>query len=408
MDWGGLRPCNKSAIAATYKPPGCVRCTWSSTTNKHERAGAIASGVDGALELAGVAVSLKRGTLVMIAAAAMLSNGVASAQRARDYINVVGSSTVFPFSTAAAEQFGRANPQFRTPKVESTGTGGGIKLFCDGVGVQYPDAVNASRRIKQSEIDSCFRNGVKEIVEVKIGFDGIVLANAKSSPRLEVTLRDLWLALAKQVPDPKGGQKLVANPYRTWKDVRAALPATRIEVLGPPPTSGTRDAFAELALEHGCATVDWIAALKKSDEKRFKAVCHTVREDGVYVEAGENDNLIVQKIVANPRAFGVFGYSFLEQNADKLHGSLVERVAPEYDLIAEGRYPVSRALYVYVKKSHINVIPGLREYLVEYTSERAFGPEGYLADKGLIALPTAQRRQVQADTKALKPLPAKI
>ncbi len=359
-------------------------------------------------ELAGVAVSSKRGTLLSLTVAATLLSALATAQGARDYVNVVGSSTVFPFSTAAAEQFGRANPKFRTPKVESTGTGGGIKLFCDGVGVQFPDAVNASRRIKQSEIDACFKNGIKEIVEVRIGFDGIVLANSKSAPRLQLTLRDLWLALAKQVPDPKGGVKLIANPYRTWKDVNAALPATRIEVLGPPPTSGTRDAFAELALERGCAAIDWIATLKKSDEKRFKAMCHTVREDGVYVEAGENDNLIVQKLVANPRAFGVFGYSFLEQNADKLRGSLIEGVAPEYDLIAEGRYPVSRALYVYVKKSHVNVIPGLREYLAEYTSERAIGPEGYLADKGLIALPTAQRRQVQADAKALKALPAKI
>lgn len=354
-----------------------------------------------------VAVSLMRGTLLTVTTALLLL-AAAHAQTARDYINVVGSSTVFPFSTSAAEQFGKANRKFRTPKVESTGTGGGIKLFCDGLGIQYPDAVNASRRIKQSEIDSCAKNGVREIVEVKIGYDGIVLASARSTPRLKVSLRDLWLALAREVPDPKGGAKLVANPYKTWKDVNPTLPAWRIEVLGPPPTSGTRDAFAELALEHGCAAFESIAALKKTDEKKFRAVCQTVREDGVYVEAGENDNLIVQKLVANPRAYGVFGYSFLEQNADKLQGSIVEGVAPEYELIAAGKYPVSRALYVYVKKAHVDVIPGLREYLAEYTSERAIGPEGYLAEKGLIALPDVQRRQVQADAKALKPLPAKI
>lgn len=330
------------------------------------------------------------------------------AETARDYITVVGSSTVFPFSTAAAEQFGKANRKFKTPKVESTGTGGGIKLFCDGVGVQFPDAANASRRIKQSEIYACAANGVKDIVEVKIGFDGIVLANAKTAPRLTVSLKELWLALGRQVPDPKGGEKLVANPYRTWQEINPALPANKIEVLGPPPTSGTRDAFAELALEGGCSAFGWIKDVKKADEKKFKAVCHTVREDGAYVEAGENDNLIVQKLAANPRAFGVFGYSFLDQNADKLHGSLIGGVAPEYEDIADGKYALSRALYVYVKKAHVGVIKGLNEFLGEYTSERAFGPEGYLAEKGLIALPDAQRRQVQADVKALRALPAKI
>ena len=233
-------------------------------------------------------------------------------------------------------------------------------------------------------------------------------AHSRAATSVDFTLSDLWIALAKQVPDPKGGGKLVPNPYRTWKEVNAKLPSSRIEVLGPPPTSGTRDAFAELAMEGGCQSFAWIKALKTSDERKFKAICHTVREDGVYVEAGENDNLIVQKLVANPRAFGVFGFSFLDQNADKLRGAHVNGVAPGYEEIADGRYPVSRALYVYVKKGHIGVIPGLREYLAEYTSERAFGEEGYLSDKGLIALPAAQRKQVQADVKALKSMPAKI
>lgn len=332
----------------------------------------------------------------------------AQAQNARDYISVVGSSTVYPFTTAAAEQFGKANRRFKTPKVESTGTGGGIKLFCDGVGVQFPDAANASRRIKQSEIDTCAANGVKDIIELKIGFDGIVLANAKRAPRFDISLKDLWLALAKQVPDPKGGDKLVANPYKTWQQVNPALPANKIEVLGPPPTSGTRDAFAELALEGGCSAFGWVKDTKKSDEKKFKSICHTVREDGAYIEAGENDNLIVQKLVANPRALGVFGYSFLDQNADKMQGSRIDGVAPAYEAIAGGKYPISRALYVYVKKAHIGVIPGLPEFLAEYTSERAIGPEGYLTDKGLIALPDVERKQVHANVKALKTLPAKI
>jgi phosphate transport system substrate-binding protein len=343
-------------------------------------------------------------------AAALLagSPGGAWAGTARDYITVVGSSSVFPFSTAAAEQFGKSRREFRTPKVESTGTGGGIKLFCSGVGVPYPDIANASRRIKQTEIDSCRANGVKDIVEVRIGYDGIVMAHSKAGPAMHLTLRDVWLALANQVPDPQGGRKLVDNRYRTWRDVNPRLPASRIEVLGPPPTSGTRDAFAELALEGGCSTYPWIRELRQRDEKRFKAICHAVREDNVYVEAGENDNLIVQKLVANPRALGVFGYSFLDQNLDKLRAATIGGVAPEYEAIADGRYPVARTLYVYVKKAHVGVIPGIREFLAELGSERAMGPEGYLSEKGLIALPPAERRKVQADIRSLRPLPARL
>jgi len=343
----------------------------------------------------------------LAAAGALALPGLAAAQAARDYISIVGSSTVFPFSTAVAETFGRST-KFKTPKVESTGTGGGFKLFCSGVGVQHPDISNASRRIKQSEIDTCKTNGVDKVIEVKIGYDGIVVAHDKSAPDFDLSLQELWLALAKEVPDPSGAKRLVPNPYKTWKDVNPAFPGHRIEVLGPPPTSGTRDAFAELALEGGCVAFDWIAGLKKTDESRFKSVCMTVREDGGYIEAGENDNLIVQKLAANPKALGVFGYSFLEQNSDKLKAIEIDRVKPTYDEISSGEYPVSRSIYFYVKGAHVGVIPGLREFVSEFTSDRAFGPEGYLADKGLIALPSPARREVQSAARAMKPLPARI
>ena len=335
------------------------------------------------------------------AAAAMAIAGNVGAQSARDYISVVGSSTVYPFTTTVAEQFGKGG-KFKTPKVESTGTGGGIKLFCSGVGVQYPDIANASRRIKQAEMDGCAKNGVKDVLEVKIGYDGIVLANAKTAAPFKVTRKDIFLALAKKVPDPSAPETLIANPYKTWKQVNPALPAQNIEVLGPPPTSGTRDAFAELVMESGCSTYSWIKAVKDVDESRFKAICHSIREDGAYIEAGENDNLIVQKLEANPRALGVFGYSFLEENLNKLQGSVVDGQQPTFENIASAKYPVSRALYVYVKKAHIGVIPGLKEFVAEYTSDRAFGAEGYLVDKGLIPLTAGEVKVVRADATALK------
>jgi len=342
--------------------------------------------------------------LAMISAATTVVIGsVAYAASARDYISIVGSSTVYPFATVVVEQFGKTS-KFKTPKVESTGSGGGLKLFCAGVGVEHPDITNASRRIKKSEFETCQKNGVKEIVEVKIGYDGIAMANSKKAKPMELTLRDVFLALAKEVPDPSGAEKLVANPYKTWKDVNPKLPATKIEVLGPPPTSGTRDAFAELAMEGGCKTFDWIKAMKKQDKKAYKKVCHTIREDGAYVEAGENDNLIVQKLDTNPVAFGVFGFSFLDQNRDKVQGSSINGVKPEFETIADGQYPVSRPLFFYVKKAHIGVIPGIQEFLAEFTSGKAWGEEGYLSDRGLIPMPTEERNKFAADAKNLNTL----
>ncbi|MCG8382879.1 MAG: PstS family phosphate ABC transporter substrate-binding protein [Gammaproteobacteria bacterium] len=333
--------------------------------------------------------------------AVLVATGAQAASR--DQISIVGSSTVYPFSTVVAQQFGEKT-SFKTPIVESTGSGGGLKLFCAGVGVEHPDITNASRRIKKSEYDQCQTNGVKDIIEVKIGYDGIVVANSKKADQLTLTRKDIFLALAKDVPDPKGGDKLVSNPYETWKDVNGSLPAVKIEVLGPPPTSGTRDAFVELAMEGGCKKFDFIKAMKKEDKKAYKGVCHTLREDGAYVEAGENDNLIVQKLEANPSALGIFGFSFLDQNSDKVHGSKVDGVEPTFDAIADGSYPVSRSLYFYVKKAHIGSIPGIEEFLAEFASEQAWGEEGYLSDRGLIPMPTEERKQFADDVKSLNTL----
>ncbi|VFN05673.1 MAG: phosphate ABC transporter substrate-binding protein, PhoT family [Candidatus Kentron sp. G] len=355
---------------------------------------------------------------------------------ARDYISVVGSSTVYPFATVVAEQFGKTT-SFNTPKIESTGSGGGLKLFCAGVGIKHPDITNASRRIKASEVESCAQNGVTEIIEVKIGYDGIVFANAKKAPPIALTRKQIFMALAKQVPDPKTGE-LIDNPHKTWNEIDPALPALKIEVLGPPPTSGTRDAFAELALGGGAKAfpllkklrgfgADEPAAIKgamdklgiarsvydKMEKKKgkapkgkqlFKAIAHAVREDGVFVEMGENDNLIVQKLDTNPSAFGIFGYSFLEQNADKVRGARIDGVEPTFENISSGEYPVSRALFFYVKKAHVDNIPGMKGYLAEFTSEKAWGEEGYLADKGMIPMPGEEREKFRQDVENLADL----
>jgi phosphate transport system substrate-binding protein len=315
---------------------------------------------------------------------------------ARDQIRIVGSSTVYPFTTAVAESFAKATGM-NTPIVESTGTGGGVKLFCEGAGDDTPDMVNASRPMKKSEFETCQKNGVTDIVEVKIGFDGLTIANAASGPAASFTKQQLFLALAKQVPDKDG--KLVDNPYKMWSDIDAALPAEKIEVLGPPPTSGTRDSFAEVVMKSGAAKFESLAAMEKSDAKAFDAVWKTMRTDGAYVEAGENDNLIVQKLEANPSAFGIFGYSFLEANDGKIKAASVEGNVPTYETISSGDYKVSRPLFIYVKKQHVGQVPGMAELLAEYTSAKAIGEDGYLADKGLIPLPADQAATSAANAK---------
>jgi phosphate transport system substrate-binding protein len=318
---------------------------------------------------------------------------------ARDNIEVVGSSTVYPFSTVVAERYGRSTGK-ATPKIESTGSGGGMKLFCSGVGTNYPDITNSSRRIKMSEFKKCQENGVKDVIEVQIGYDGIVIANSVDAKSINLSRKDIFLALAAKVPGDTEGS-LIDNPYTNWKQINPLLPDIDIEVLGPPPTSGTRDAFVELGMEGGCKKIAWIAALKKTDKNTYKQVCHTVREDGRYIEAGENDNLIVQKLEANPAALGIFGFSFLDQNADKVQGASIESVEPTFESIADKSYPISRPLFFYVKKAHVGVVPGMMGYLKEFTSERAWGVEGYLAEKGMIPLPIKDRNLMGQNTRNL-------
>jgi phosphate transport system substrate-binding protein len=345
-------------------------------------------------------VNFKMKATLAGAAAALAMASVPGTAMARDTISIVGSSTVYPFATVVAERFGRTGNA--TPKIESTGSGGGMKLFCQGVGTQHPDITNASRRMKKSEFELCQSNGVKDITEVKVGYDGIVIANSVKGEHIDLSLRDIFLALAKDVPNPDGSEELVANPYKTWKDVNPALPNTEIEVLGPPPTSGTRDAFNELAIEGGCKTFPWLKAIKSEDKSKYKAICRSVREDGAYVEAGENDNLIVQKLEKNPAAYGVFGYSFLDQNRGVVQAANVGGVEPTFEAIGSGDYPVSRSLYFYVKKAHVGVIPGIEGYVKEFTSEKAWGDQGYLGEKGLIPLGDELRKNMAKQARSLK------
>ena len=334
----------------------------------------------------------------IVLAATVLFAFTTTAQ-ARDQIRIVGSSTVFPFSTAVAEKFGKST-SFKTPVVESTGSGGGMKLFCAGIGLGHPDITNASRRIKKSEFSKCSAKGIG-ITEVKIGFDGIVLANSKKTKALKITKKQIFQALAHKVPV---NGKLVANPYKKWSDIDPSLPNSKIEVLGPPPTSGTRDAFSELALEGGAKKFPTLAALRKKNKKAFKKVAHAVREDGAFVEAGENDNLIVNKLEANPNAYGIFGFSFLDQNSDKLHGASVDGELPTFENIAGGKYGVSRSLFFYVKHQHVAVVPGIKEFIAEFTNENTWGTEGYLVDKGLIPLPEATRKSVSNSASGMAKL----
>jgi phosphate transport system substrate-binding protein len=334
-----------------------------------------------------VKLSLFLSAAVVAIAGAFAMPGTAEA---RDRIQVTGSSTVFPFTTAVAERFGQRSG--KAPIVESTGTGGGMRLFCAGVGVNTPDAANASRRITASEFETCRKNGVTPI-EIVVGFDGIVVANSKQGPAVQLTLEQIFLALAAKVPNAQG--QLVDNPHRTWSDIAPNLPNAKIEVLGPPPTSGTRDAFNELAMLEGCKAVQ-----RRLNVQIDARACQQLRADGAFVEAGENDNIIVQRLASNPAAFGVFGYSFLEENRDKIQGARINGVEDSVENISSGKYPLSRSLYFYVKKEHIGVVPGLQEFINEYVSEQAMGEDGYLEKKGLVPLPQERREQVARGARA--------
>ncbi len=334
--------------------------------------------------------------LPRILSAVALSALISTPVLADEAIHIVGSSTVYPFTSYAAEQFG-ALGEFPAPIVEATGTGGGIKIFCSGVDLKTPDMVNASRPIKDSERQECASNGVKEITEIKLGFDGIVVANSTEGEKLALTTKSLFLALAKEVPQDG---KLVANPYKTWQEIDAELPDKKIEVYGPPPTSGTRDAFVEIVMEKGCDSfAEYAAAYPDGDTRKEK--CHMLREDGAFIEASENDNIIVQKLKANPDAYGIFGYSFLEENAASVQGASINGIEPAFELIATGAYPVARSLYVYVKNAHIGKVPGMVEFLEELTSEEAIGEDGYLPAIGLIPLPQETQEAVRAVVEKL-------
>ncbi len=312
-------------------------------------------------------------------------------------MRAVGSSTVYPFAKMAAERVARANPRLGTPIIESTGTGAGFKLFCAGVGERFPDISNASRRMKAKEAAQCTANGVKAVTEIQIGLDGVAIATANSTPINGVTQRDLYLALAKT---PFGKP----NRTKTWKDVNARLPALPIRIYGPPTTSGTRDALGELLMTPPCEANPGMAALKKADEAKFKAICTGIRTDGAYIEAGENDNLIVQKLAANPGTLGIFGYSFLEENASKIKGVSVNGIKPTYQTIASFSYPGARPLYVYVKNAHVAAIPAIRAFVAEITKESAIGPKGYMLAGGLVAAPAPIRARAQQAARTLSPV----
>jgi phosphate transport system substrate-binding protein len=299
---------------------------------------------------------------------------------ARDTISIVGSSTVYPFATVVAERFG-TKTDFATPKLESTGSGGGMKLFCQGIGTQHPDITNASRRMKPSEYDLCMNNGVTDITEFRIGSDGIVIASSSKAQNMDLTLEQLFLALGEEVPNPENEKELIPNPYEKWSEIDSDLPNVAIRVMGPPPTSGTRDSFNELALQGGCEDLPAVADMS---EDEMESVCQSIREDGAFIEAGENDNLIVQKLIDDTGLYGVFGYSFLEENADRLQAATLNGVEPTNEAIANDEYPVARSLFFYVKKAHIGVIPGINEYVEEFVSPAAMGQNGYLKSVGLI------------------------
>ncbi|MGQ2928626.1 MAG: substrate-binding domain-containing protein [Neoaquamicrobium sediminum] len=319
----------------------------------------------------------------------------------RDQVKVVGSSTVFPYSQAAAEEYA-AKSGSTAPVVESTGTGGGFKVFCGGIGPDFADITGASRAIKESELELCTSNGVDDITEALIGYDGLSIAHARSAPDMDLTEEQIFKALAAELPDGNGG--FAANPNKKWSDIDPSLPEVNIIAFGPPPTSGTRDAFVELVMHDGCKNLPGMAELKAANEDKWNEVCSRMRQDGPFVEAGENDNLIVQRLEADANAVGIFGYSFLYENSDKLKAVTVNGVEPTFDTIADASYPVSRPIFFYVKNAHRDVIPGLKEFIAEYVSDEALAVDGYLAERGLTPLSDEKRQEVQENVLGAKKL----
>lgn len=334
------------------------------------------------------------------AALCLVAASPALPQSGRDYVVVVGSSTVYPFSTVVAERFGRTHGM-RTPKVESLGTGGGVQLFCQGLGSGYPDVVSTSRELKSEELAYCEENGVTGIVRLPIGYDGLVFASSVDAGPFLLTLHDVYLALAQRVPADASGKDLIANPHERWSHIREGLPDVPIRVFAPPPTSGTRDVLVERVMAGGCDQYPALRALRGTDPSEFVTTCHRLREDGAVVEAGENDNLVVQKILSEPGAIGIVGYSFLEQNRDRIRAASMNNIAPTFATISDQSYPVSRVLYVFAKRDHLGFIPGLKAFLEEFVSDRAAGPYGYLVERGLVPLPAAERMRALAELSRL-------
>ena len=332
-----------------------------------------------------------------LAIAAFASLAFTASAEARDQIRIVGSSTVYPFSTSVAEQFGKGG-SFKTPVVESTGTGGGVKLFCQGVGEATPDIVNASRRMKASELELCRANGVTGVTEIVIGYDGIVVANAKTGPDFALTRVELFKAIAKTLPI---NGEMVPNPYKSWAAINPALPNAPINVFGPASNHGTRDALVELVMDSACKSFPEIEALS-GDAK--KVACGAVREDGAYVEVSEDYSLTLMKLKTQPAAVGILTFSYLDQNGDAIKAATIDGKEATYENIASSAYPLSRPLYVYIKKGHVGKIPGIEAFIAEMTSEKAWGPDGYLAEKGLIASPDAVRAEERQKGKMLTEL----
>ena len=345
-------------------------------------------------------MTFKKTSMALIASALLVTT-----LSARDQIKIVGSSTVYPFSSAVAEELGK-NGKVPTPVVESTGTGGGLKLFCSGFGIDTPDIANASRKIKDKELQQCAENGVLNITEALIGFDGIAIAQDSKVAGFNVTKAQLALAVAEEVPS-KDGKTLIKNPYKKWSDIDASLPNREIVVYGPPKSSGTRDSFEELVLQHVFEKMPVYTDLFKADEnanKKYKAYS-VIRTDGVYVESGENDNLIVQKLTKNPAALGIFGYSFLEENKDKVSAVTVDNIAPTPENISSSKYPVARSMYFYIKNSHIDQVPAIKEYVNLFMSEKMIGKDGILADIGLIPLDAKVREEARKKAVNFETIP---
>jgi len=321
----------------------------------------------------------------------------------RDYMMIVGSTTVFPFTTKVVDHLVQSG-EIRKAMVQATGSGGGLMLFCAGAGEEDVDITCSSRRMREREFDACSANGVGEIVQIWLGFDGIALTSSQKAPSMDLSFRDLYLAIARDVPDPEGGEKLVKNPYTSWKEVNPNLPDRPIRVLGPSSGSGTRTIFNRVVMEGGCDSFDWILEMRGEDPVEHRRICRSRREDDAYLLAGEEDKATVGKLVSDPDAVAILSFAVIDRYHDTVRGLAVEGVKPTYETIADATYPISRPLYLYVKKAHVGHVPGIRTFLAELTGADASGDDGYLADLGLVPLSPDARRMSAEVARDLSPM----